>query len=180
METPSNFINEFDEDFTAYFFSEHYVVEPDEGTQHPACVVFRLYDLEHYEDVERKTDVSVLVVPTVVTDSTWTKIEQGSNCPRTPQAVAELAVGYGAYAHVTPFASRVASVSFSSLAKVAERDDYDEISEWIRKNGQTVADMVFRFLGFALDQQQNMIGETGWDWFLQHVAPGYTSETLWA
>lgn len=181
----SHFVNDFDDDYTAFYFADHFEVGTDgePENQRQVAIVVRCQDLSDYDDIDRNTDVDVLVVPCAVNDKTWTNISEFQGIEddyrNRREAVVEMCVSYGAYAHVTRFASGVRFGDVPTLAEIAATDDRDAIEAWIAEHGATVASATAGLIGFALDGPQNRVGETGWDWLMPHMYDDYTSETLW-
>lgn len=180
--------NDFDTDYTVFYTADHFHVGTDgePETDREVAIVIRCQSLEDYDDIDRNTDVEVLVVPVQVNDKTWADI---SSCcgmedeHRTSRhAVMEGCVGYGAYAHITRFATGVSmpncSSLYTSLGAVADTDDWDTITEWIAEHGEQIASTCAGLIGFALDGPQNRIGETGWDWLMPHMYDDYESDTM--
>ena len=180
--------NDFDDDYTAFYTADYFHVGTDGDVENDreVAIVIRCQNLEDYTDIDRNTDVEVLVVPVAVNDRTWDSI---SSCcgmddeHRTNRhAVMEGCVGYGAYAHITRFGMGVTMPHckslYTSLEKVAATDDYDTITEWIEAHGAEIAQACAGLIGFALDGPQNRIGETGWDWLMPLMYDDYDSPTM--
>ena len=173
-----------DADFKAFYMSDRFEVgttgEPEDQRQ--VAFVLKIDDVSDYEDFERKTAISVLVVPTTLTDRAFNELESSMGHEWVkrddPESIVRACESYGMYAHANDFAMGITFAGpEKSFKQVCEDDDYDEISEWIEAHGETIVSACAGMIGFALDRQQNRIGETGWDWIMPYMYDDYESET---
>ena len=171
-------VNAFDEDYTAFYVDPNFTVGTEEN-QRQVSFVIRMNDVTDYDGIERNTIVDCLVVPAKLNEYGYNQVArdyEGGDFDN-PFMVAEACTSYGSYATVSSFA---ASISFdgTSLQAAIDTDDWDTIVAWIEAHGEKLARGVMCMIGFALDQRQNRIGETGWDWLMPLMYDDYTSDTM--
>jgi hypothetical protein len=181
---PENYIYDVD-DFVAYYFADSYRIGMDDEHMTPVAVAISVIDMADATGEPDATEslVEVQIVPTRLHDKALrtVRVSIGIDVPSDDIAcVVEAARDYGYAANITEQAEGITLAGQSvTIADLTQASDNDRAREWIREHGKALADGCMTLAGFFLDQPQNMIGETGWDWTLAHVFDDYASDTAW-
>jgi hypothetical protein len=169
------FINEFDDDLTAFYARSDWKIGEDEE-RYRFGIAIRMLDLPAWagDDANgQATDVNVMVVPVDITDEAYATLQR--SCGDFPRdsigAIMEACLSYGFSAHITRMAASAAVTEgpHPSLDSIMGTDDYDLIADWIKAHGDKVATAASMLIGFALDAPQNLMGESGWDWIMPYM-----------